>query len=148
MSFGTKFRILREAKGMPQAGCDEVFNLMRGTVSNWENGYADPEEELLPDIAGDLVAGIHDGGIMLAAEGFAYIGIGYVGQRAAKIHRHVAGDGYALIAPCGDQLLHGDVEIIGRDLLDQLGRDHVLALGGDVIFKHHLDEAAVDGGAL
>ena len=51
MSFGTKFRILREKKGMPRAGCDEIFNLMRGTVSNWENGYAEPEEDLLPDIA-------------------------------------------------------------------------------------------------
>ena len=51
MSFGAKFRILREAKGMPQASCDEIFSLMRGTVSNWENGYAVPEGELLPDIA-------------------------------------------------------------------------------------------------
>lgn len=51
MSFGTKFRILREKKGMPRAGCDEFFNLMRGTVSNWENGYAEPEEDLLPEIA-------------------------------------------------------------------------------------------------
>ena len=50
MSFGAKFRTLREAKGMPQASCDEIFSLMRGTVSNWENGYADPEEELLPDL--------------------------------------------------------------------------------------------------
>ena len=64
MSFGAKFRILREAKGMPRAGCDEIFHLMRGTVSNWENGYAEPEEELLPVIAGffgvkagDLVSG-------------------------------------------------------------------------------------------
>ena len=64
MSFGAKFRILREARGMPRAGCDEVFSLMRGTVSNWENGYAEPEEELLPVIAGffgvktrDLVSG-------------------------------------------------------------------------------------------
>lgn len=51
MSFGTKFRFLREAKGMPRASCDEIFSLMRGTVSNWENGYAEPEEDLLPDIA-------------------------------------------------------------------------------------------------
>ena len=50
MSFGTKFRILREQKGMPRASCDELFNLMRGTVSNWENGFAEPEEDLLPDI--------------------------------------------------------------------------------------------------
>jgi transcriptional regulator with XRE-family HTH domain len=37
---------------MPRASCDEIFNLMRGTVSNWENGFAEPEEDLLPDIAG------------------------------------------------------------------------------------------------
>ena len=54
MSFVDKFRILREAKGMPRASCDEIFSLMRGTVSNWENGYAEPEEELLPEIAGFL----------------------------------------------------------------------------------------------
>jgi transcriptional regulator with XRE-family HTH domain len=24
---------------------------MPGTVSNWENGYREPEEELLPDLA-------------------------------------------------------------------------------------------------
>ena len=42
MSFGTKFRILREMKGMTQAGCDEKFGLMSGTVANWENGYAEP----------------------------------------------------------------------------------------------------------
>ena len=51
MSFGTKFRILREKKGIPQAACDEIFSLTRGTVSNWENGYAQPEEDLLPEIA-------------------------------------------------------------------------------------------------
>ena len=50
MSFATKFRILREKKGMPRTGCDEVFNLMHGTVSNWENGYSLPEEDLLLDI--------------------------------------------------------------------------------------------------
>ena len=52
MSFGARFRILRERKGMPMASCDEIFGLMRGTVSNWENGYREPEEELLPEIAG------------------------------------------------------------------------------------------------
>ena len=34
---------LREAKGMPRAAVDEVFSLMRGTCSNWENGYREPE---------------------------------------------------------------------------------------------------------
>ena len=51
MSFGAKFRRLREEKGLPRAGIDEVFDLMPGTVSNWENGYREPEEELLPDLA-------------------------------------------------------------------------------------------------
>ena len=60
MSFGTKFRILREKKGMPRASCDEIFSLMRGTVSNWENGYADPEEELLPDNASFFGVKIRD----------------------------------------------------------------------------------------
>ena len=60
MSFGAKFRSLREAKGMPQASCDEIFNLMRGTVSNWENGYREPEEELLPDIASFFGVRIRD----------------------------------------------------------------------------------------
>ena len=60
MSFGTKFRILREMKGMTQAGCDEKFGLMRGTVANWENGYAEPEEDLLPDIASFFGVKIRD----------------------------------------------------------------------------------------
>lgn len=47
MSFGTKLRILREAKGMPRASVDEALSLMRGTCSNWENGFEEPEEELL-----------------------------------------------------------------------------------------------------
>ena len=44
-------QVLREEKGLPRAGIDEVFDLMPGTVSNWENGYREPEEELLPDLA-------------------------------------------------------------------------------------------------
>jgi len=51
MSFGARLRTLREAKGMPRAGIDEVFSLMRGTCSNWENDFKMPEEELLPEIA-------------------------------------------------------------------------------------------------
>ena len=45
MSFGAKLRTLREARGLPKAGFDEVFSLMRGTWSNWENDYNTPEEE-------------------------------------------------------------------------------------------------------
>jgi transcriptional regulator with XRE-family HTH domain len=51
MSFGSKFKVLRESKGLPRAGIDELFNLMPGTVSNWENGFREPEEDLLPELA-------------------------------------------------------------------------------------------------
>lgn len=51
MSFGAKFKLLREAKGMPRASIEELFSLMNGTCSNWENGYRQPEEELLPELA-------------------------------------------------------------------------------------------------
>ena len=60
MTFGEKFRQLREAKGLPRASMDEVFDLMRGTVSNWENGYEKPEEELLPELAGFFGVKIRD----------------------------------------------------------------------------------------
>lgn len=51
MSFGSRFKVLRESKGLPHAGIDELFNLMPGTVSNWENGFREPEEDLLPELA-------------------------------------------------------------------------------------------------
>ena len=51
MGFGTKFRELRENRGLSRAAADEVFGLMRGTCSNWENGYSKPEKELLEEIA-------------------------------------------------------------------------------------------------
>ena len=60
MTFGEKFRLLREAKGMPRAGIDELFRLMPGTVSNWENGFREPEQELLPDLAGFFGVRIRD----------------------------------------------------------------------------------------
>ncbi len=60
MSFGTKLRILREAKGMPRASVDEALSLMRGTCSNRENGFEEPEEELLPEIAGFFGVGIRE----------------------------------------------------------------------------------------
>lgn len=49
--FRTIFRELRESRGQTQASMDEYFGLSRGIVSKWENGFADPEEELLEDIA-------------------------------------------------------------------------------------------------
>ena len=60
MSFGAKFKTLREAKGMPRAGIDELFSLMPGTVANWENGSREPEEELLPDLASFFGVRIRD----------------------------------------------------------------------------------------
>ena len=51
MGFSKKFRELRGKRGLSTAAADEVFGLMRGTVTNWENGFSEPEEELLEDIA-------------------------------------------------------------------------------------------------
>ena len=51
MSFGSRFKVLRESKGLPRAGIDELFNLMPSTVSNWGNGFREPEEDLLPELA-------------------------------------------------------------------------------------------------
>ena len=59
MGFGTKFRELRENRGISRAAADEVFGLMRGTCSNWENGYSKPEKELLEEIADFFGVSVH-----------------------------------------------------------------------------------------
>ena len=59
MGFGTKFRELRENRGISRAAADEVFGLMRGTCSNWENGYSKPEKELLTEIADFFGVSVH-----------------------------------------------------------------------------------------
>ena len=60
MGFGAKFRELREKRGLSLAAADEAFGLTRGTCSNWENGFSEPEEELLEDIAGYFGVRLHD----------------------------------------------------------------------------------------
>ena len=59
MGFGTKFRELRENRGISRAAADEVFGLMRGTCSNWENGYSKPGKELLEEIADFFRVPVH-----------------------------------------------------------------------------------------
>ncbi len=49
--FAQKIRELRQARNLSEAALDEIFGLMRGTVANWEHGYAVPEDELIDDIA-------------------------------------------------------------------------------------------------
>ena len=51
MSFGRIFRELREGRGLTRAGSEESLGLMAGTVSRWENGWEEPEEELLIELA-------------------------------------------------------------------------------------------------
>ena len=55
--------------------------------------------QLLTYLAGYLIAGIHNGGVMLAAERLADIGIGDICKRAAEVHGYMPRHGYALIAP-------------------------------------------------
>ena len=52
MSFSEKLKTLRESKGMSHSALDAALSLIMGTCSSWENGYREPEEELLPEIAG------------------------------------------------------------------------------------------------
>ena len=49
--FAQKIRELRQSRGLSEAALDEIFDLMRGTVANWEHGFAVPDEELVEDIA-------------------------------------------------------------------------------------------------
>ncbi len=51
MLFGSKLKAIREERGLTRAGIEEALNLIQGTVSNWENGFREPEEELLPALA-------------------------------------------------------------------------------------------------
>ena len=48
---GEKLKELRIKKGIPAAALDERFGLMRGHWMNWENGFSEPEPELLDEIA-------------------------------------------------------------------------------------------------
>ena len=49
--FAEKIRELRLARNLSEAAIDEIFGLMRGTVANWEHGFAYPDDELIDDIA-------------------------------------------------------------------------------------------------
>ena len=49
--FAEKIKELRLSRNLSEAALDEIFGLMRGTVANWEHGFAAPEDELIDDIA-------------------------------------------------------------------------------------------------
>ena len=49
--FAQKIKELRQSRNLSEAALDEIFGLMRGTVANWEHGFAVPDEELIDDIA-------------------------------------------------------------------------------------------------
>ena len=49
--FAEKIKELRLSRNLSEAALDEIFGLMRGTVANWEHGFATPEDELIDDIA-------------------------------------------------------------------------------------------------
>ena len=49
--FARKLRELRMSRNLSEAALDEIFGLMRGTVSNWEHGFSYPDDELIDDIA-------------------------------------------------------------------------------------------------
>ena len=49
--FAEKIKELRLSRNLSEAALDEIFDLMRGTVANWEHGFAYPEDELIDDIS-------------------------------------------------------------------------------------------------
>lgn len=49
--FAAKLRELREARGLPPPAVDELLDVMRGSCTNWENGFSIPEPEILEEIA-------------------------------------------------------------------------------------------------
>ena len=49
--FAQKIRELRQSRNLSEAALDEIFDLMRGTVANWEHGFSYPDDELIDDIA-------------------------------------------------------------------------------------------------
>ena len=49
--FADNIRELRQSRNLSEAALDEIFDLMRGTVSNWEHGFSYPDDELIDDIA-------------------------------------------------------------------------------------------------
>ena len=49
--FAQRIRELRISRNLSEAAMDEIFYLMRGTVSNWEHGFSYPDDELIDDIA-------------------------------------------------------------------------------------------------
>ena len=49
--FAQKIRELRLSRNLSEAALDEIFDLMRGTVANWEHGFSYPDDEMIDDIA-------------------------------------------------------------------------------------------------
>ena len=49
--FAQKIRELRLSRNLSEAALDEIFDLMRGTVANWEHSFSYPDDELIDDIA-------------------------------------------------------------------------------------------------
>ena len=97
------------------------------------------------DVLYYLVAGVHDGGVMLAAEEIAYRGVGAVGQRAAEVHRHLAGEGYAPLATSGHKIVHGQSEVVDDHLRDEIERDGAVGIAREIILQNALGKGQGDG---
>lgn len=51
MTFGKRLKELRLEKGINQIDFAKIFNVAKGTVSNWESDNRFPDKEMLIDIA-------------------------------------------------------------------------------------------------
>src|SRR5271157_6013735 len=83
----------------------------------------------------DLLAGVHDGGMVSSAELRSHLGRGVFGELPGKVHRYLARKRHSLRPPLAAQVLVGKAEIVGHDLLDELDRDILLARLGEEVFQ-------------
>ena len=73
----------------------------------------------------DGAAGVHDGAVVAAAEGFADFVVGETGHFAGEVHGCLACEGDGGGAFAADHVGEADVEFLGGELLDFIDADAV-----------------------
>jgi len=97
----------------------------------------------LRDLVFDLLHGVHDGGVVLAAKVLADLGQRQVRELATQVHCDLPGrDKHPRPGGAG-QLLHGDAEVL-RGLADDAGCSDLRVVVADEVLQHHLREREVD----
>src|SRR5215216_5555756 len=75
-----------------------------------------------------LRGGVHDGRVVATAEGFPYLGEGFVGELAGEVHGDLARVGERFRAARADEVGLRDTEVAAHLVLDELDRDLAVRL--------------------